>query len=650
MAEDPLPPPDEEFPLPPQEPEPPQEPAPPQEPEPLTEPEPPQEPEPLTEPEPPLEPGPPREEGATTDHYSEVKLRKSGPLATLRRAGTIFQKDLGTMAKHGLISSIIVAVFLGIVFSIASYSMSIALTMDFGDGGDGDEINLPGGTETVPPIPVPGPDRTVEAGTLVTMDGSASTDNAEIVYYSWYFYENSVDVDLYGEVVAYRFMAAGTYTVTLSVVDSSWNMAEANFALTVESSGGDSERPMAYAGDDMSVDAGTTVILNGSGSTDNVGIVNWTWSFDDVVHWTLYGETIDYTFMNSYDESGRSVWGNLIVRDEAGNIGMDDFNINVNPVGDDWNTPHIDFSTDDVVVIGDSVSLDASGTYDQEGMIADYTWYLKHNATKWTLSGEVTSFQANEWGPYEVILAVRDTAGNVASTNRTVIALPEGFDVDQVSWVATPFGQDVSFNLLTYAYGMSLLASVIYIAGLFGKGFSHEVQKTTVIFSKLLYPIVLGPVFIYPLVVIGMMPFHQSLADILVITTVSYLLAVLVLVSAAFGSCLIYAAAKRMVVKPTVITRVFMYLSLVGTMTVFEWLSFLMDMQFQTEQWGDMYLQYGEPVALLSPFHQGGVLLSDMILSSGASPDWWVFAIPAALIVGGVLASRRLYPDLFSRE
>ena len=170
------------------------------------------------------------------------------------------------------------------------------------------------------------------------------------------------------------------------------------------------------------------------------------------------------------------------------------------------------------------------------------------------------------------------------------------------------------------------------------------------IFSKLLYPIAIGPLFIYPLVVIGMMPFHQSLADILLITTVSYLLAVLVLVSAAYGSCMIYAAAKRMVLKPTSVTRIFMYLSLVGTMTVFEWSSFMMDMQLGTDQWGDMYLQYGPTVALLSPFHQGGVLLSDLILGSGAAMDLWVFAIPAALIVGGVLASRRLYPDLFSRE
>ena len=173
---------------------------------------------------------------------------------------------------------------------------------------------------------------------------------------------------------------------------------------------------------------------------------------------------------------------------------------------------------------------------------------------------------------------------------------------------------------------------------------------TTVIFSKLLYPMVIGPFFIFPLVLVSMSPFNQSAGDILMITMVSYSLAVLVMVSAAYGSCMIYQAAKRMVLKPTVVTRIFMYLSLLGTMTVFEWFSFLLDMRLNTEMWGDLYLEHGATIATFSPFHQGGVLLSDLILNSGATPDWWVFIIPAVLIVAGVAASHRLYPDLFSRE
>ena len=91
-------------------------------------------------------------------------------------------------------------------------------------------------------------------------------------------------------------------------------------------------------------------------------------------------------------------------------------------------------------------------------------------------------------------------------------------------------------------------------------------------------------------------------------------------------------------------------LSLVGTMTVFEWLSFLLDMRLGTDQWQNLYLDIGPTVAIFSPFLQGGVLLSDLIMDSGATMDIWVFAIPVALIAAGVLASRKLYPDIFSRE
>jgi hypothetical protein len=39
-----------------------------------------------------------------------------------------------------------------------------------------------------------------------------------------------------------------------------------------------------------------------------------------------------------------------------------------------------------------------------------------------------------------------------------------------------------------------------------------------------------------------------------------------------------------------------------------------------------------------------------MLMDASQTPDWIVFVIPLALIVGGVTLSRRLYPDLFSRE
>lgn len=59
----------------------------------------------------------------------------------------------------------------------------------------------------------------------------------------------------------------------------------------------DEEPPMADAGDDAEVPVGHLFEFNGSGSTDNVAIVNYTWSFEyDGELVEIYGESPTYTF------------------------------------------------------------------------------------------------------------------------------------------------------------------------------------------------------------------------------------------------------------------------------------------------------------------------------------------------------------------
>jgi hypothetical protein len=93
----------------------------------------------------------------------------------------------------------------------------------------------------------------------------------------------------------------------------------------------------------------------------------------------------------------------------------------------------------------------------------------------------------------------------------------------------------------------------------------------------------------------------------------------------------------------------FLYFSLIGTLTVFEWLSFVLDQWQGTTTWDAMYHNYSG-IAVLSPFHQGGMFLSNALVGTNWALDVWTFAIPIVLIVGGVLASRKLYGDIFTRE
>ncbi len=85
----------------------------------------------------------------------------------------------------------------------------------------------------------------------------------------------------------------GTYTFTIWAQDSGgeWGWGIGTFVVQ------DTTNPTANAGLDQYVIDGTTVMFNGSASTDNYGIDNWTWTFTDGVSAiTLYGEFNNHTF------------------------------------------------------------------------------------------------------------------------------------------------------------------------------------------------------------------------------------------------------------------------------------------------------------------------------------------------------------------
>ena len=81
----------------------------------------------------------------------------------------------------------------------------------------------------------------------------------------------------------------------------------------------DDEDPVADAGADISGYVGMPVPFTGSGSTDDVGIDNYTWSFTyDSSPVELYGVSPSYTFL---DEGEYVV--TLVVRDTSGNTDSD---------------------------------------------------------------------------------------------------------------------------------------------------------------------------------------------------------------------------------------------------------------------------------------------------------------------------------------
>lgn len=130
-------------------------------------------------------------------------------------------------------------------------------------------------------------------GTVVELDGSGSMDNIGVVNYNWMIDDGETTIVLEGEVVDHVFSEAGTHTITLNVSDAEGNWDTDSTTITVEA---DTELPIPATAP-RKVEVGNLVQFNASLSSDNVRIVNYTWTFvydDEEVE--LYGVTPSFWF------------------------------------------------------------------------------------------------------------------------------------------------------------------------------------------------------------------------------------------------------------------------------------------------------------------------------------------------------------------
>jgi len=254
------------------------------------------------------------------------------------------------------------------------------------------------------PVANAGPDQIVDEDTVVSFNGTASTDNVAIATYSWTFTVPTGAVTLTGTQPTYTFTTPGVYTVTLNVTDTAGNWVTDTMTVTVN----DITDPVANAGTDQAVPEGTIVTFNGIASTDNVGITNYTWNFTfggSAVK--LYGVSPEFNF---------TIAGNytvtLTVKDAAGNTGTDAMLVAVSAVPTaDITSPVANAGDDQSVTAGTVVTFDGSGSTDNVG-IANYTWTFTFDGAARTLYGVAPTFNFTTAGNYTVTLAVSDIAGN----------------------------------------------------------------------------------------------------------------------------------------------------------------------------------------------------------------------------------------------
>ncbi len=255
-------------------------------------------------------------------------------------------------------------------------------------------------SDNVPPTAHAGDDITVDQGTNVSLDGSASSDHAGIVKWTWTFFYNRSTRELHGRVSNFTFDTPGVYTITLNVTDGSGLWATDSLTVTVR----DIIPPRAMAGGTISTPQDVNLTLNATRSTDNVGIVSYTWTFEydgEIV--TLDGPVVGFTFRIP----GR-YYVTLTVEDAAGNSDIDLALVVVR----DTEPPEAASPKTVEAFSGDTVIFDASASTDNVGIVT-YTWTFVYDGETVILTGATPEFTFDTIGVYHVMLELVDAASNI---------------------------------------------------------------------------------------------------------------------------------------------------------------------------------------------------------------------------------------------
>ena len=176
--------------------------------------------------------------------------------------------------------------------------------------------------DTTIPLANAGDDLVVDQTQEVVFDASESKDNVKIISYVWKFVYEGRSRTFTEISFNYSFDLPGIYEVSLSVIDEASNVGKDNVTVRVR----DIIEPIANISlDETSIFTGEITILDGSGSIDNVEVINWTWIIvDPQGNMTCYGEKLGYVFEKAYTYTIK-----LTVRDNEGNAASTEKNVRV---------------------------------------------------------------------------------------------------------------------------------------------------------------------------------------------------------------------------------------------------------------------------------------------------------------------------------
>lgn len=235
-----------------------------------------------------------------------------------------------------------------------------------------------------------GPDQTVSAGTIVALNGGASTSRTgSALSYSW-TQTGGTAVTLRGANTATPVFTAPDQadTLTFQLVVSDVNGLSRPDTVSITVRVPTPESPTADAGPDQTVAAESTVVLNGSGSTSRTGsALSYSWTQTGGTPVNLAGaNTVTPIF--TAPEDADILTFQLVVRDENGTSTPDTVTITVTVP-----TPAVPIANagpDQTVQAGVAVTLNGSGSTSLTNDSLSYSW-AQTGGTAVSLTGATTA-------------------------------------------------------------------------------------------------------------------------------------------------------------------------------------------------------------------------------------------------------------------
>jgi predicted outer membrane repeat protein len=278
-----------------------------------------------------------------------------------------------------------------------------------------------------PPTANAGVDSTRALGKLVTLDGSASfdADPTQTLVYAW-AQTGGTPVTLAGANTAQPTFSAPIVADTLSfslVVTDSLGLASAADSVTITVT---NDAPVANAGADRAVPMAKTVTLDGSGSHDPDGHTPLTYAW---VQTSGTPVTLSSSSAISPTFTAPSVAGtltfSLVVTDSMGLASAAD-SVTVTVTN---SAPVADAGSDQTVLVGKMVTLNASASSDPDGHTPlTYAW-VQTSGTSVTLTGpnsaQPTFSAPSVAGTLTFKLIVTDSMGLASAADSVTIRVEE---------------------------------------------------------------------------------------------------------------------------------------------------------------------------------------------------------------------------------